>query len=408
MFRRPLSSLLLVASLWTASTTALAQRPTTVEITYDRALALAREKAPALSAARARAREAQSAVKAASVWRFNPELQGAAGPRFRSDGAVLDWQLGAQQWLELGGQRGDRSAAARAGAAAGEARSEDAQRLLLRDVSLAFIAALYWERRVAIAEENLDIAEAVDRTSARRQEVGDAGGLDAAASALAVVRAQSQVDRARAALTSAEGRLQALLGMDPSIDLACRGDLRRLGIPSAADAEPGERPDLRALKADVQQADAQVDLGRAGRVPNLAVGARYNREELEHRVQGTLTIALPMFDRGQGTTAVARARRERLQAELQASQSTATVQAHTADAVAESLSDAARRFEEGLETLERAEQLATTSYAAGAIPLGELLAIRRELVDGKIDHADLLLEAATAHVELAASTGALR
>ncbi|MCX4242580.1 TolC family protein [Paraliomyxa miuraensis] len=409
MDRTRLIGLLLAASLWTTSAAAQERPPSIVELTYDGALALAREHSPALAAARARAREAEREVDAAAVRRFNPQLTGTAGPRVRSDGTLLDWSIGVQQWLELGGQRGDRVAAARAGAEAGTAHGEDARRRLLRDVGLAFVAALYWERRVELAQEDLRIAKSIAHVATRRHEVGDAGGLEPTVSAVATARARGDVERARAALTQAEGRLKALLGIEAATELVCRGDLRRLGVLDVPEPDLGDRPDLRALRANVRRAEADVDLGRAGRVPNIAVGAGYARDDAADVVRGTLTVALPVFDRGQGTTAVARARAERLRTELDAAASTAAVEIETAEATVQTLSDAARRFEqEGLGALERSEQLATASYEAGAIPLPELLAVRRELVQAKLDHAELLLGAATARVELAASTGALR
>jgi len=409
MFRWRLIGLVLGASLWTWSAGAQEQGPPIIEITYERALSLAHEQAPTLAAARARAREAERQVEAASIWRFNPQLLGLAGPRLRSGETTVDWAVGAQQWLEVGGQRGDRVDAARAGALAGQARSEDAQRLLLRDVSLAFVSALYWERRAALAEENLRIAEAVERVASRRHEVGDVGGLEESVAALAVVRARGDEDLARAALTQVRGRLKALLGVDAATELVPRGDLRQLGIPEATVDDVSARPDLRALRADIRQAEAEAELGRASRVPNLSLGVDYFREESAGIILGTLRIALPVFDHGQGTIAVAEARQDRVRAELNAARSTAAVEASTADATARRLSGAARRFEEGgLVMLEHAERLATASYEAGAIPLGELLAVRRELVQAKLDYADILLGAATARAELAASAGVLR
>lgn len=410
MDRKRLTGLLLGASLWTSSAAAQQQRPPVVELTYERALSIARRKAPALRAAWAHAREADRRVDAASIWRFNPQVTGSAGPRFRSgDDDVIDWSVGAQQWLEVGGQRGDRVEAARAGALARRARSEDVQRLLLRDVSLAFISALYWKRRVALAEENLRIARAVERVATLRHDVGDAAGLEKSVAELAVVRARGEEDRARAVRTQHIGHLKLLLGLDAAADLVLRGELHALGIPQGTVADVDERPDLRALSADIRQAEAEAELGRARRVPNLALGARYAREESEDIIQGTLAIALPVFDHGQGITAVAEARRERVRRELDAARSTAAIQVSTADATARKLRGAARRFEKGgLAILERAERLATASYGSGAIPLGELLAVRRELVQARVDYADLLLGAATAHAELAASTGAFR
>jgi len=407
MFRKRLIGFLLGAALWTTSASAQEQHRPILEVTYGQALALARGQAPTLAAARARAREAESRVEAASVWRFNPQISSSAGPRFGSGDATVDWSVGAQQRIEIGGQRGDRENAARAGALASRRRSEDTVRLLLRDVSLAFVSALYWQRRVALAEENLRIAEAVERVATRRHEVGNAGGLEKAVAELSVVTAQGEEDRAWASLTQATGRLKASLGIDAATLLVPRGDLRRLGMPEERSADISDRPDLRALRADIRQAESEAELGRAHRVPSLALGAGYSREESADIAQGTLTIELPVFDHGQGTTAVAEARRDRVRAELEAARAAATVEANTAEAIVRRLSAAARRFEEGGQaTLERAERGATASYAAGAIPLTELLALRRELMQARLDYADLLLESAMARVELTTSIGA--
>ncbi len=410
MFRRRLIGLLLGASsLWTWSAGTQEQFQPIVKLTHEQALMLARKQAPALAVARARAQEAESQVGAASVWRFNPQLSGSAGPRFETDGTTVDWSVSAQQWLEVGGQRNDRVAAAQAGAVAKAARSEDAQRLLLRDVSVAFISALYWDRRVVLAKENLRIAEVIARVATRRHQVGDVGGLERSVSTLAVVRSRTAADQARVFQAQAEGRLKVLLGIPASSDLVCQGDLRQFELVEPTPFKFGERPDLRALQADIQQAEAQASLGRASRVPDLALGAGYSREESDYIVQGTLTIALPVFDHGQSKTARAQARGDRLRAEYDATRKMAAVEANTAHTTAERLSAAARRFEqEGLETLERSERLVTASYEAGAVWLGEVLAVRRELVQAKLHYADLLLGAAIARVEQAASMGALR
>lgn len=146
---------------------------------------------------------------------------------------------------------------------------------------------------------------------------------------------------------------------------------------------------------------------RAARIPNIALGAGYSREEEADIVQGTLTMALPFFDHGQGTTAVAEARRGRIEIELRVARRRAAIEIETAGGMSEQLNAAARQFEErGPATIERSERVATASYEAGAMPLGELLAVRRELVQAKVDYADLLLGAATARIELTASTGA--
>ncbi|PRP92234.1 Cobalt-zinc-cadmium resistance protein CzcC precursor [Enhygromyxa salina] len=416
MVRTRLISLFFCALLWASPALAGATAPpvqpvqTVTELSYEQALALARAQAPTLELARARTTEAQSRVEAAEVWQLNPQIIATAGPRLGADGTDADVSVRATQWLEVGGQRGHRVDAARAQVDASRARGEDAQRLLLREVSLAFVAALYWQQRVEIAEGQVELTSAAEAVARRRHELGDVGGLEESSASLAVAHAQLEVERARAAVDQAEGQLATLLGVTAETELVALGDLRELSIPVGSDdAWVDDRPDLRALEAEARAARASRALGRSLRAPNLAVGLGYVHEESDHVMLGLVGIALPVFDRGQGTVAVAQARGARVSAELEAARNTATLTAKTADAVVQRTTDAARRFErEGLAQLERSEQLVTVGYEKGAVAYDEVLVVRLELVAAKLDYADLLLAAATAQVELAAATGALQ
>lgn len=285
------------------------------------------------------------------------------------------------------------------------ARFDDSRRRLLHDVTRTFIAALYWQRRVALAEENVAIHAEIERVAIRRHDLGDGGGLEQSMATLASVRARTELERARASLRNAHGRLRALLGETrlPT----CRGDLRDLPIPSVDDIE--QRGDVRALQREIEQARAREELGSAERVPDIALGGTYARDERDDVIRGTVAVSLPLFDRGQGTRAVARARRERARDELDALRATTAIELATARTQARDLIAALERFEsEGLEPIERAERISTASWRAGAIPLTELLPVRRELVRAKREHADLLFEAAAARADLAAITSALQ
>lgn len=393
---------LLLAVAWVSPAHAQEQ----IEITYETALEMARTRAPTLMTAQARVVEAESAVESADVWRFNPQVTGSLGPRFGEDQTTLDGWVSVQQWLELGGQRRARVNAARAGAHASEARLDDTRRRLLSEVTRAFIAELYWQRRVALAEENVAITTEIQRVATRRAEVGDAGGLDQSVAVLAAIRAGTQLDRSRASLRRARGALQVLLG--ESRTPVCRGDLRALAIPQL-DLDIDERADVRALRRDLEAADARSALGRAERVPDIALGGRYARDGADDVVRATVAVSLPLFDRGQGQRALARAERHRTERQLDAVRTSAAIQHTTAQTIARDLEAAVTRFEsEGLAPIERTERIATASYRAGAVPLGELLTIRRELVAAKRNHADLLLDAARARVELATITGAFQ
>lgn len=410
MFRWSLIGFLLVPWLMPA---AHAQE-TAVEMTLERALTMARTTSPEARRRGSRTRLASSRRDAASVGRFNPQLSAALGPRFSGGEVHLDWSLQVRQWLETGGQRGDREDVASAEATTTEARNDDRSRLIERDVSLAFFSALYWQQRVELSVENSRVARAILQTAERRHELGDVGGLDVSVATLAAARARGEEERARVALLRALGGLKMLLGVTSEIRV--RGDLRALGMPPERDTQApdvSERADLRVIRSQLQEALAAGELGRASRWPNVALGAQYTREahgsEVEgaHIVQGTLSLALPIFDHGQGAVAVAAAQEELARVDLEAATMSASVEADTAARAADALAEAARHFEEtGLPALERAERLAIESYEAGAVPLGELLALRRELLQTRAAYFDQLLEAAAAQAELTAQRGA--
>jgi len=408
MNRRTPICVLLGAYLWGSPVDAAELGPQVLRIEHSRALALA-QAAPALEAARARAAETERAIDAAKVWPHNPWLRGRLGPRFGPAATTVDGFVAVEQRLELGGQRGARVDAARAGADAGQARLADARRRLLREVSLSFAAALYSGERVEISQANLRLAEAIARVARRRHEVGDVGGLEASVAELALVRARADADRAAVAQGQASGRVAALLGLDPSLHIRCEGDLRALVPVSQAPVEIAARPDLRALQADAKQAQAAERLGDARRVPDFSVGAQYIREGQDDVLRGTLGLTLPIFDRGQGEAAVARARKARSEAELVAASRAAARETLTQREAAVRLTQAELRYEAGgLELLASAERSATQSYEAGAMPLGEVLTVRRELMLARAAYAELRFEAARARIELAASAGDLK
>ncbi len=408
MSKRRFVGLLLTSSLAATSARAEERSQPTYEITFERAMQLALRRGPDLATAQARVGEARGRLDAASIWRFNPQIDGAVGSRFGAADTTVDWSVGARQWLEIGGQRGRRIDGARAGVDVAEAQADNAERLLLRDVGLAFVQALYWGRRVELAQENLRIAEEIARVARRRHEVGDTGGLEESVASLSLTRTEIGRAQVQAALGQAQGRLKILLGLEADAQVSLQGDLRQFGMSAevVARADVSGRPDLRALTASIRRAESEAELGRAARIPNIALGADYSREEEANIIQGSLTVTLPFFDHGQGTTAISQARRARIETELHGEWRRAEIEIETARGTFRRLSAAARHFEErGLATLERSERVATATYEAGAIPLGGLLAVRGELVQAKLDYSDLLLGVAIARVELTASTG---
>ena len=230
--------------------------------------------------------------------------------------------------------------------------------------------------------------------------VAEAQDLEAAAEAEAAA--------AEATCAQALGTLRRRLGLAPDAEIAVVGpllDRRRYTLAALLEKAP-DRADLRALAAEAEQADAEAELGDAEAWPDLGLRLGYGREEGDDLVLGQISLSLPVFQRGQGEAAVARARSRAARAARAAAQAAVAADIRAAHAAYTKLAGAAERFAEGgLPRAARGEALAQASYAAGALALAELLAIRQALIGARRAHLDLQLRAALAGVALEAAAG---
>jgi cobalt-zinc-cadmium efflux system outer membrane protein len=381
-------------------------------LTLDQAMARARERAPAIVAARSAIDEARGRLIGASVLlRDNPEVEGGAGARLVERGELLEGNFGVRQVFELGGRRGARIASATAAVAHESATSADVTRRVLRDTAIVFWSAVHAAERQRLAEEAAGLGEETLHIAQRRYQAGDIGILDVNVARAALARARSGVQAQMAARDASLGALRLTMGMDADEPLAVRGDLRErphYTLPALL-AHTSERPDLQALAAGARQAEADMHLGRALQWPTVGVGASYERDDGNNVAMGNVTITLPVFERGQGLRAEAAARQRHAQLALEADRRSVSVEVQTTFTVYQRREDAVIELERNaLPGLDDNEALARRSYAAGHLSLAELLLIRREILETKSEHLSRLLEAAVAGVELEASAGVLQ
>jgi cobalt-zinc-cadmium efflux system outer membrane protein len=385
-------------------------------LTLNQALARARERAPIILSAKARIDEARGRLAGASVLlRDSPLIETAAGHRRLSEAgsrdSAADVEVGISQTFELGGRRQARIAGAEAGLVQEIASSDDALRRLLRDVANAFVRVLHAEERLRLTTAAERVTADIGHTAERRYHAGDISILDVNVARGAAARAHSDVLAAEAARESALGDLQVFLGMRFAEPLAVRGDLRdrrRYTLQDLLVRAP-ERPDLRALEAGIQEAQAEVRLGEGLRWPDVTLGFRYLRETpADVATLGTLTFTLPVFTRGQELRATGAARARRLRQELETGRRVVDSEVQSAFAVYRHRVEAVEELERrALPVLDDNEALARRSYEAGRMSLAEFLLLRRETLETRVAYLDRLLEAALAGIELEARAGVL-
>jgi cobalt-zinc-cadmium efflux system outer membrane protein len=381
-------------------------------ITLEQALQRARERAPALLAARGRVEEARGGLTGASVLlQKNPVLDLEAGPRWGESGDTTDYEVGLSQEFDLGGRRSARVTSARSGVERELARSQDGARMLSSEVATAFWRGAAARERLRLT--GLDEADAGETAAAveRRFELGDVPALQVNAARVAYARSRAARLGADASFATALGDLRLLLGMRAAEPIHPVGELapQRSYDLSALLARMDERPDLRVLAAELARAEADLRLGRALAWPELTARASYGRDEGDDVARGGLSVELPIFDRGQGVRAKAAARASRLRQQLAARRTAAEVEVRTAFERFLRQAEAASVLERNaLPAIADNEVLARKSIAAGELGLVDWLVLRREAIATRLDHVDRQLEAAEAATELEAAAGLLR
>jgi cobalt-zinc-cadmium efflux system outer membrane protein len=379
-------------------------------LTLEEALALARTQGSGLALARGRIEEARARqAQAARRFQENPVLETNGGYR-RAEGDFFDFEAAVTQGLYAGKLRAARLAGAQAGLDRVEAELADAQRLLLREVWATFVRALAARDRTGLLARSRQAAEELLAAAERRYEAGEATALEINRARIATASARAEQSAAEAEGSSALAGLEVLLGLSPGESVEIRGEL---APRPALDLEAflaglDRRPDLQALAAELREAESEILLGQALSRPSLGVRGGVAREEGAEIVTAGVAVSLPVHNRGQETLAVGQARAAALRRALTAARGAAEAEIRGAYSALARRMAAVRELEGmALPALGDNESLALKSFDAGEIDLGELLLVRREILETRLAYLDRLLDASLTRFELEAAAGAL-
>lgn len=323
--------LLLIAGLLTAlPTTASSRRDVTATAWVAQVLASPLGVAAAVDVERARAD-----VDAAGLW-ANPALR-----LERQSGPFQDQSKGSQDFLSievpltLSGRAGLERDAARGRVDAAGFDAQQARASVAREAIDVFIDVVATTRRLrGIDEERARLAVVV-AAARRRADAGEAAVATALRLELELAHVDDAVAATRADLTGAIRHAEALIG-GPAPAFADE-------LPSVALATSTQEP-AAVLALQQRSSAAQLDEDAAGRrvIPDIIVGGgpsllNTGSDAFAFGYLLTVGVELPVFDRGQGDVARARAARLAFDAErvalsrrLDGAKADAAVQASTA------------------------------------------------------------------------------
>ena len=405
---RPLCILLSVG----AASPAIAEPRT---LTVEEAIRVALERNPDVLTFARTVDAAQARLAGASLLlQGNPTVTAAVGPRASAAGRSLDHSFQILQQFEIGGQRGARIDAAEAALEASQAQAQ--AQALRADVAAmvrqAFGRALAVEQRVRLAAEAFSLAQQGVGAAEERFRAGAAALLEVNTARVELGRAARERGEAERRRAEAFGDLHLLLGLDPLEELTLRGDL----AAQEPVVEPAElvrealenRGEVRAARRALDSARAEARLASREAIPSPRLGASYSREEESDTtiVQGVVTFDLPFFNRNKAARGVAAARvaqsetaREATDRRIRQEVLTALARFQAARAAADAYaSDVVKAMQENME-------LVTESYRAGKIDFLQLLVIRRQTLEARREHIDVLEELNAARAQLNRALG---
>lgn len=280
-------------------------------------------------------------------------------------------------------------------------RGIDHQRLLLEDalrdiayaVRAAFVEVLREQSESQLARETRARYEETVRLTRARRAAGEISESELKKVELEGLRYENELIEADLQLDLARQRLSALLAMRSPAELP--GELSEdklerpsLSVEALVQRALEQRPDVRAVRADRQRAEASVGAARREAFPDLSLGISYTHSEFTisgdnpNSLALSLSFPVPIFDRNQG--AIAKARLEIARADNDAARVELQVRQEVADAVRRTTRSRTlvEIYEGGmLDRAETALKVAEKSYKAGAVSLLELLEAQRTYLE---------------------------
>lgn len=299
-------------------------------LTLDEAWAVARERSPRLRAAGADVDVAAAEADIAGRWLPDPTLQlSGSTDALTSQEGELDLDASLQQVVRWPMETWASQAGARALVDAATHDQARAAVAAWRDVAVAFsaLAAALDER--AVQQGVQAIAARVNTAALERVRMGQSAAIEASFAAVDLAAATSATALAESAVAAARASLCRELAQDECADVDVVWPL--LPVPALTDdqllAVIEARPDVAAAQKRASNARALREAAGWRRVPAPTLGLMATQERsVIDGADGALndddtllglrvSVPLPVFSFGAGTTAVADAQQRRSEAE---------------------------------------------------------------------------------------------
>jgi cobalt-zinc-cadmium efflux system outer membrane protein len=407
------TTLLLILLAVLAGSTATGAQGTSREtnqlesLTLDQAFALAERNHPDLIEAKALVEAADGRVRQAGAFP-NPEAI-ARMEQARFNGRTTreaEYLAGIAQPVPLGSRLSKAREAEQLERERRAGELEARRRGLRKRVHGAFATALYQEKAFQTQGEIVSSGQKATAATKARVDAGDAVPGDLARAEMELARAQVELRRSAALREQALATLTAAIG-DPALSVKSLGGSldATFEIPTLETlvANLATQAEMAVALADNRARNAQVDLVKAERIPDVRVEVLYRRLEAskENTFDVGLSIPLPLFDRNQGRLREARAEAAAAEARSRSTENELTLRLREAHAqLTAALGNSHALKTDILPRADTVLKAAEARYAAGDASLDEVLPVRRDWAAVQLTYLESLRDVMQAWANL--------
>lgn len=273
-----------------------------------------------------------------------------------------------------------------------------------------FYSTLASQRRVAVMEEIVHIAQGSVRAAEGRMQAGEGTETEVLLVTTELQRSEYSLRSAQTVVIGQLKQLAALVGLPELVIPQVSGELTQ-GFPnfdenSIRNFVVGENAQVQVARREIARNQLLLQRAEVEPYPNIRVGPAYNYMPVPmaggNQFWFTLQFDIPMWDRNQGNIRSTQADVRDSVASLGVLQNDLLRQA--ADAL--SRYRAARQRAERIQTsilpnARRAQQLVRDGYLKGVLDISTFLQAQRTLSDTTVDYFDALEEVWTTAADLA-------
>ena len=312
------------------------------------------------------------------------------------------------QPFELGGKRSARIAAGDAGVNAARARGLQGRVAFAHELALAYAAVELADRRIAIAEDEVEEGEADLKLARALVDAGKEARLRSLQAETELNAARAVLEGTRATRSAALARLSALAGVDTPFTGVSESLLdppQSRGVYGPAD--PLRTTGYLTALAERDAAKLRANAERKRTIPDITGQFGVRRLEGDRATALVAGVSLPLrlFDRNKGNNAAADAEVRIAEARAAAARLEATANFRAALALAEAAEARVTAADRTMATAEETYRLARIAYEAGKSPLSELLVARHGLGAARGVVADAAAARFDARAQLASLNG---